>query len=80
MIMTTEEREVMSLQDLETGLRPGQVWIWKSSQQNLERVYLLCRSLPGNEDMWYAIDLESGKPVWIHTEATQFSPNWKRHA
>lgn len=71
--------EVMSLEDMDPGLRSGQVWKWKSSLNGHEGMYFLLEDASKEENYeiaWFAIDLNNGQTKYIYSVGQ--SASWKR--
>ncbi len=72
-------REVMSLEDMDPGLRPWQVWSWDSPMGARKAMYFLLHDVSKEEYeiAWQAIDLENGQIKYIY--AVGQNGSWKRH-
>lgn len=71
------EPEVMSLEDIDPGLRAGQVWKWKSPLNGHEGMYFLLDDVSQDYEItWHAIDLNNGQTKYIYSVGQAAS--WKR--
>lgn len=72
--------EIMSLEDMDPEVRPGQVWKWTSPLNGHEGLYFLLddvSKLENYELAWLALDLNNGKTKYIYSVGqTRYS--WKR--
>lgn len=73
-----DDREVMSLEDMDPGLRSGQVWKWKSPLNGHEGMYFLLDDRAGDdfEIVWLALDLTNGQTKYIYSVGQSMS--WRR--
>jgi hypothetical protein len=73
-----EAPEVMSLEDMDPWLRPGQVWKWKSRLTGHEGVYFLLDDVSEEADeiVWHALELSCGLTSYVY--AVGQSSSWKR--
>jgi hypothetical protein len=70
----------MSLEDMDPGVRPWQVWSWKSPLDAHEAMYFLLHDFSKEEEyeiVWQAIDLNDGSIKYIYSVGQNTS--WKRH-
>lgn len=73
-----EAAEVMSLEDMDPGLRAGQMWKWKNPVTGHEGLYFLLadRSTDDDDITWETIDLINGDVKYVYSVGQ--STSWKR--
>lgn len=74
-----DDRHVMSLEDMDPGLRAWQVWSWDSPLGSRKTMYFLLNDVSKEEFeiSWQAIDLENGEIKYIYGVGQ--SSSWKRY-
>lgn len=72
-----ETPEVMSLEDMDPGLRAGQVWKWKSPLTGHESTYFLLDNVSQDYEIaWYVLDLNNGWTKYVYSVGQ--STCWRR--